>query len=105
MHKSPINTDDFIRTSTAARILGVSSETARGWANTGRLHVTKTLDGMRLFSLFGVRTAAPGVRRALSPGQPHHAQLVAQLLVLLDGLDARGQIVVLATTKAGIMRY
>ena len=51
MHKSPINTDDFIRTSTAARILGVSSETARGWANTGRLHVTKTLDGMRLFSL------------------------------------------------------
>ena len=32
-------------------------------------------------------------------GQPHHAQLVAQLLVLLDGLDARGQVVVLATTK------
>ena len=24
-------------------------------------------------------------------GQLHHAQLVAQLLVLLDGLDARGQ--------------
>ncbi len=32
-------------------------------------------------------------------GQPHHAQLVAQLLVLLDGLDARGQVVVLATTN------
>ena len=32
-------------------------------------------------------------------GQPHHAQLVVQLLVLLDGLDARGQVVVLATTN------
>ena len=31
-------------------------------------------------------------------GQPHHAQLVVQLLVLLDGLDARGQVVGLATT-------
>ena len=30
--------------------------------------------------------------------QHHQAQLVAQLLVLLDGLDARGQVVVLATT-------
>ena len=29
----------------------------------------------------------------------HQAQLVAQLLVLLDGLDARGQVVVLATTN------
>ena len=50
MPKSPIRDTDFIRTATAARILGVSSETARGWANSGRLHVTKTLDGMRLFS-------------------------------------------------------
>ena len=32
-------------------------------------------------------------------GPPHHAQLVAQFLVLLDGLDARGQVVVLATTN------
>ena len=32
-------------------------------------------------------------------GPPHHAQLVAQLLVLLDGLDARGPVVVLATTN------
>ena len=31
--------------------------------------------------------------------QHHQAQLVAQLLVLLDGLDARGQVVVLATTN------
>ena len=50
MPKSPINTEDFIRTATAARILGVSSETVRGWANAGRLPVTMTLDGMRLFS-------------------------------------------------------
>ena len=50
MPKSQINGEDFIRTSTAARILGVSSETTRGWANAGRLHVTMTLDGMRLFS-------------------------------------------------------
>ena len=50
MPKSPISDTDFIRTATAARILGVSSETARGWANAGRLRVTMTLDGMRLFS-------------------------------------------------------
>ena len=31
--------------------------------------------------------------------QHHQAQLVAQLLLLLDGLDARGQVVVLATTN------
>ena len=56
---SPTNTEDFIRTATAARILGVSSETTRGWANTGRLHVTMTLDGMRLFS----RSECEQVRR------------------------------------------
>ena len=41
--------------------------------------------------------ALAGWRDGLHP--PHHAQLVAQLLVLLDGLDARGQVVVLATTN------
>ena len=49
MRKSPMNGEDLIRTATAARILGVSSETIRGWANAGRLRVTKTSDGMRLF--------------------------------------------------------
>lgn len=44
------NGDDFVLTATAARILGVSSETIRGWANAGRLTVTRTGDGLRLFS-------------------------------------------------------
>ena len=30
---------------------------------------------------------------------PHHASLVAQLLVLLDGLEERGQVMVVATTN------
>ena len=36
-------------TSEAARVLGVCADTARRWADTGRLNVQRTASGVRLF--------------------------------------------------------
>ena len=41
---------DLILSSEAARILGISVQSVRVWANAGRLRATKTAGGVRLFS-------------------------------------------------------
>jgi DNA-binding transcriptional MerR regulator len=41
---------DFILSSEAARILGISAQSVRAWENAGRLRAAKTARGVRVFS-------------------------------------------------------
>jgi len=54
-------TADFVLTSEAARILGISAQAVRERENLGRLHAAKTAGGVRLFS----RSDVEDMRRAL----------------------------------------
>jgi len=68
MPKSRVNGEDFVRTAEAGRIIGVSSETVRLWANAGRLRVVRIADGSRLFS----RADCDRMRRARD--ERHHTR-------------------------------
>ena len=91
-----------VATETAAHLEIISGpEILSQWVGGSEAHLRQVFARARVHQpaviLIDELDALAGRRDGRHP--PHQTQLVAQLLVLLDGLDARGQVVVLATTN------
>jgi excisionase family DNA binding protein len=66
MRNMTTRSSDFILSTEAARILGISAQSVRAWETAGRLQATRTAGGVRVFS----RAEVEQVRDKL--GQPHN---------------------------------
>jgi excisionase family DNA binding protein len=63
MHNAATPPSDLILSSEAARILGVSAQSVRAWANRGRLRAMKTANGLRVFARADVEALRASIER------------------------------------------